>query len=98
MRFSLRGRFGKLDSGEIHEAWQPKLWLVLVALALTAAYLVAFVVENRKAVPVHFVFATAHVSLIWTILLSLAIGLLAGLLVSQLYRWRHRRRAAPPTG
>jgi len=98
MRFSLRGRFGKLDSGEIHEAWQPKLWLVLVALALTVAYLVAFVVENRKAVPVHFVFATAHVSLIWTILLSLAIGLLAGLLLSQLYRWRHRRRAAPPAG
>ena len=95
---SFRGRFGRLDRGELHEAWQPKLWLVLVALALTVAYLVAFVVENRKAVPVHFVFATAHVSLIWTILLSLAIGLLAGLLLSQLYRWRHRRPGSPPAG
>jgi uncharacterized integral membrane protein len=92
---SFRGRFGKLDTGEIHEAWQPKLWLVLVALALTAAYLVAFVVENRKAVPVHFVFATARIPLIWTILLTLGIGLLAGLLLSQVYRWRHRRREAP---
>jgi uncharacterized integral membrane protein len=97
MRFRRSG-LGKLGSEEVHEAWQPKLWLVLVALALTVAYLVAFVVENRKAVPVHFVFATAHVSLIWTILLSLAIGLLAGLLLSQLYRWRHRRRATPPAG
>ena len=93
---SLRGRFGKLDTDAIHETWQPKLWLVLVALALTLAYLVAFVVENNKAVHVHFVFATARVSLIWTILLSLAIGLLAGLLLSQLYRRRRRRAGAPP--
>ena len=96
MRF-LR-RKGGLDGAEIVETWQPKLWLVLLALALICAYLVAFVVENRKAVPVHFVFATAHVSLIWTILLSLAIGLLAGLLLSQLYRWRHRRPGSPPAG
>ena len=93
MRF--RRRRGGLDGAELSETWQPKLWLVLVALALTVAYLVAFVVENRKAVPVHFVFATAHVSLIWTILLTLGIGLLAGLLLSQVYRWRHRRREAP---
>jgi len=92
---SFRGRFGKLDTGEIRETWQPRLWLALVGLALTAAYLVAFVVENRKAVPVHFVFATARISLIWTILLTLGIGLLAGLLLSQVYRWRHRRREAP---
>jgi uncharacterized integral membrane protein len=93
---SFRSRLGKIDSDEIHQAWQPRLWLVLVVLALTAAYIVAFIVENRKAVPVHFVFATARISLIWTILLSLAIGLLGGLLLSQLYRWRHRRRGAPP--
>ena len=92
---SLRSRIG---GGDLSETWQPKLWLVLVALALTVAYLVAFVVENNKSVPVHFVFATARVSLIWTILLSLAIGLLAGLLLSQAYRRRRRRGAAPRAG
>ena len=55
-------------------------------------------VENNKQVSVHFVFATARISLIWTILLSLAIGLLAGLLSSQLYRRRRRRGAAPKAG
>jgi uncharacterized integral membrane protein len=94
----MRAFRGKLDSKELSETWQPKLWLFLVPLALTLAYLVAFVVENNKQVSVHFVFATARISLIWTILLSLAIGLLAGLLSSQLYRRRRRRGSAPPAG
>ena len=93
-----RRKLGKLDGKELSETWQPKLWLILVPLALTLAYLVAFVVENNKQVSVHFVFATARISLIWTILLSLAIGLLAGLLSSQLYRRRRRRGAAPKAG
>jgi uncharacterized integral membrane protein len=88
----------KLDGGAINETWQPKLWLVLLALALTLAYLVAFVVENNRQVSVPFVLATARISLIWAILLSLAIGLLAGLLLSQVYRRRHRRGEAPPAG
>jgi uncharacterized integral membrane protein len=62
--------------------------LVLVALA---AYAVAFVLENRKQVNVHFVFATARVSLIWLILLSLGLGLFYGVLLRQLYRRRRRR-------
>jgi uncharacterized integral membrane protein len=89
-----RRKNGSAGAGELNETWQPKLWLVLLALALTFAYLVAFVVENNKQVSVHFVFATAQLSLIWTILLSLAIGLLAGLLLSQLYRRRSRRAGA----
>jgi uncharacterized integral membrane protein len=93
-----RRRRGGLDGAELSETWQPKLWLVLLTLALIAAYLVAFVVENTKQVSVHFVFTTAHISLIWAILLSLAIGVLAGLLLSQLYRRRYRRAKAPPDG
>ena len=50
--------------------------------------------ENRKHVPLHFVFATANVSLIWLILLSLAVGFVVGILLSQLERRRRRRRAA----
>jgi len=63
---------------------------VLLLLAV-AAFAVAFVLENRKQVHVHFVFGTARVSLIWLILLSLALGLLVGVLVPQLYRRRRRR-------
>jgi len=94
----LRRRGGGLDGAELSETWQPKLWLVLLTLALIAAYLVAFVAENTKQIPVHFVFTTAHISLIWALLLSLAIGLLAGLLLSQVYRRRRRRAKAPPAG
>ena len=41
---------------------------------------------------VHFVFFTASVSLIWLILLAIGLGIVAGMLLSQLYR--RRRRAA----
>jgi uncharacterized integral membrane protein len=61
--------------------------LILIALA---AYAVAFVLENRKHVRIHFVFAKTTVSLIWLILLSLALGVIAGRLLP-LYRRRRRR-------
>ena len=63
----------------------------LVVLFAVVAYAVAFVLENRKQVNVHFVFVTARVSLIWLILLSLALGVIAGRLLPQLYRRRRRR-------
>ena len=71
--------------------WQPRLYLRIVFLGLLIAYAIAFVLENNKHVHVHFVLGTAHVSLIWLILLSVALGLLFGVLVSQLYRRRRRR-------
>jgi hypothetical protein len=42
-------------------------------------------------VGLHFVFVTAHVSLIWLILLSVGLGFLGGVLLSQLARRRSRR-------
>jgi len=63
----------------------------LLTLIAIAAYVVAFVLENHKQVEVHFVFATARVSLIWLILLSLALGLVGGRLLPRLYRRRRRR-------
>lgn len=80
-----------IDSAELHETWQPRLWGVLIGLALLVAYVIAFILQNRKQVNLHFVFVTASVSLIWLILLSLLIGVLGGLLLSQLYRRRYRR-------
>jgi uncharacterized integral membrane protein len=62
----------------------------LVILVLVVAYAVAFVLENRKDVRVHFVFVKTTVSLIWLILLSIALGALAARLLP-LYRRRRRR-------
>jgi uncharacterized integral membrane protein len=82
-------------TAEQHEGfgrqWQPRLYVRIVFLGLLIAYAIAFVLENDKHVHVHFVLGTAHVSLIWLILLSVALGLLFGVLVSQLYRRRRRR-------
>jgi len=71
--------------------WQPRLYLKLLLLLLVIGYAVAFVLENRKHVDLHFVFATAQVSLVWLVLLSIALGILGGVLISQLYRRRRRR-------
>ena len=71
--------------------WQPRLYLRIVILGLLIGYAIAFVLENNKHVHVHFVLGSAHVSLIWLILLSVALGLLVGVLVSQLYLRRRRR-------
>lgn len=82
------GRRGK----QVSETWQPKLWLVLVALLLVAGYLFAFAVKNDDEVNVDFVVGSAQTSVIWMILLSLVLGLVAGVLLSQLYRRRGRSR------
>jgi len=84
------GRRRRDDSAS--ETWQFRLYLKLLVIAAALAYLVAFVVENHRATTVHFVFGTTHVSLIWLILLSLALGIAAGLLLSQLHRRRRQRR------
>jgi uncharacterized integral membrane protein len=94
VRFSRRGR-------NASETWQPKLWLILAALLLVAGYLFAFAVKNDERVDVDFVLGTTTTSLIWTILLSLVLGLVAGVLLSQLYRrrGRHQRgQAGDPLG
>ena len=89
MRFRRRP---SIDTDELQENWQPKLYARLIALVLLAAYAVAFVLENKKSVHLHFVLATANVSLVWLILLSLAVGFVVGILLSQLERRRRRRR------
>ena len=77
---------------ETRETFQPRLWLIVAALGLIIAYVVAFVAENNKSVTVHFVLFTTHTSVIWLILLSVGIGLVSGVLLSQLARRRRRQQ------
>jgi uncharacterized integral membrane protein len=90
MRFR---RAPRIDTDQLNENWQPKLYGRLLVLVLLVAYVIAFVIENKKSVNLHFVFATASVSLVWLILLSLVIGLVGGILLAQLERRRRRNRA-----
>jgi uncharacterized integral membrane protein len=81
----------RIDTGEVADRWQPRLYARLIVLGLLVAYAIAFVLENRTQVNIHFVLATARVSLVWLILLALGVGLLGGILLAQLERRRRRR-------
>ena len=72
------------------DEWQGRLWVLLVGLFLLALYVIAFVVKNDDRIDIDFVLFTATVSLIWEIVLILGIGVLGGVLLSQLYRRRRR--------
>jgi uncharacterized integral membrane protein len=78
------------QSSRFDRTWQPRLWAILVALALIAAYVIGFIVANTDETEINFLFASPRTSLIWVILLSLAIGLITGVLLSQLYSRRSR--------
>jgi uncharacterized integral membrane protein len=80
------------------ERWQPRLWAVLVGLTLIAIYVIAFVVKNDDKIEIDFVLFTATVSLIWQIVFMLALGVLGGVLLSQLYRRRSGQRGGEPGG
>jgi uncharacterized integral membrane protein len=77
---------------------EGRRWAIVVVLALVVAYVIAFAVENTTEVPVHWVFATTRTSFIWALFLTLAFGIVIGLLLPQLYRRRRRRREHRPQG
>jgi uncharacterized integral membrane protein len=91
LRRSDEGPVAPEEGGAERAPGERKVFARLVVLLLVVAYAVAFVLENRKQVNVHFVFVTARVSLIWLILLSIALGVVGGRLLPQLYRRRRRR-------
>ena len=79
-------------ASELEEQWQGRLYARLIALAIVIGYVIAFIIENSKHVSVHFVVTTTRVSIVWLIVLSLALGLIGGTLLSQLERRRRSRR------
>jgi uncharacterized integral membrane protein len=88
MRFFRRRPEGPLED------WQPRLYAILIGLVLIVAWLIAFIVKNNDRIKIDFVLFSAHTSLIWLIILLLAIGFVGGVLLSQLYRRRSRSGSA----
>jgi uncharacterized integral membrane protein len=80
-----------LEEEDQPSTFQPWLYLKIGLLLIVIAYAIGFVVKNTRQIKIDFVFGDANVRVIWTILLLLAIGMVSGMLISQLYR--HRRRA-----
>ena len=74
------------------QTFQPGLWLRLIAISAIGVYALLFVAKNTRHVKVDFVFTSPRVSLIWVILLTLGVGVVLGVLLSQLHRRRQRRR------
>jgi uncharacterized integral membrane protein len=66
-------------------------WVQLAAIGLVALYTILFIVLNTHRAKVSFVFASTEISVIWVILLSLAVGFVLGVLGGRLYRRRKRR-------
>lgn len=66
-------------------------WLQLAAIALVALYALLFIILNTNRAKVSFVFASTRISVIWVILLSLAVGFVLGALGSRLNRRRKHR-------
>jgi len=84
-------RLFRRPGGPIEE-WQPRLYAILIGLVLIVLWVIAFIVKNDEKVQIDFVLLDAHLSLIWLIILLLAVGFLGGVLTSQLYRRRRQLR------
>jgi uncharacterized integral membrane protein len=72
--------------------FQPGLWTRLVPLGVVSVYLILFIAFNTRMATVDFVAGSTRVSTIFLILLPLGIGIVLGVLLSQLYRHSKRRR------
>ena len=81
--------FRRRPDGPI-EDWQPRLYATLIVLGLIVVWVIAFIVKNDEKVQLDFVLLDAHLSLIWLIILPVALGFLGGVMLSQLYRRRQR--------
>jgi uncharacterized integral membrane protein len=77
---------------KVRRSFQLGLWTRLAPLGVVSAYLILFIAFNTRMAKVDFVFSSTRVSTIFVILLPLGIGIVLGVLLSQLYRHGKRRR------
>jgi uncharacterized integral membrane protein len=61
---------------------------LVAAVVLAVVLLLVFVIENSDSVSVSFVFFSADISLIWVIVLSVAVGAVLGAVLPRIVRRR----------
>jgi uncharacterized integral membrane protein len=83
----------KVPEIDTEEPWQPQLWSKLILLLVLVGYGIALVIANSDKVKISFLFASVRVSLVWLILLCLVLGLVSGVLISQMHRHRKLEQA-----
>ena len=66
-------------------------WVRLAVLGAAAVYAVLFIAFNTDRAKIDFVFTSTKVSLIFLVLLALAVGFVLGYFSSQLRRHRQNR-------
>jgi hypothetical protein len=73
-------------------SFQPGLWTRLLPVGVVSVYAILFIAFNTRMAKVDFVFRSTRLSTIFLIVLPLGIGIVLGVLLSQLYRHSKRRR------
>jgi len=65
----------------------------LLLIGIVALFAILFIVLNTHSAKVNFVFGSTKISVIWVILLSIALGFLLGLLFPSLRRRRGSKKS-----
>jgi uncharacterized integral membrane protein len=71
-------------------ARRTRLYLYLGATVILLILLIALVIANTGHVKVSWVFGSSSVSLVWLVMFAALLGLLLGLVLGALFRWRTR--------
>lgn len=71
-------------------AHRTRLYLYAGAAVVLAIALIALVIANTRRVTVSWVVGSSSVSLVWLVVFSAILGLLLGIIVGALFRWRTR--------
>jgi len=76
---------------------EQELYIYLGVIAVAILFVIGFVVKNSHGVDISFVLFSTSVSLIWVMLVPMAVGVAAGFALHALaIRARTRPRDAPP--
>ena len=76
------------DPAKVAEHRDTRNTVRLVGVVVLVVLLIAFVVKNSARIPIHFIFFTANMRLIWVLLTCAVLGAL----IDRLIIWRQRNR------
>lgn len=71
-------------------AHRTRLYIYAGVAAALLVFLTALVLANTGRVQVSWVFGTSSISLVWLVLVSAILGVLLGMVLGALFRWRTR--------